>query len=1557
MNGVTHRVLSLAPALAALTLILSVNFPQGCFAQGDFTWTNKAAAGIWQDSHAWVSNGVANNGYPGLGGPTDVARFTNAATYAITLTASVTDSSNIFQNVSSTSATVTLNVAGFQLNTSYNFTVGDIAGAQTTVYLSSPATSPMALEMTTNDLNVGGNGHGALIITNGHCDVAAVDFGHGQGGAGGVGTLILSGPNTILAYGQNGSQFAVPASSNSFNNTVIVTNRAVLCNTNVNRGSFRFGSAVNQCNTSNNVMIISAGAQFISGAATMTIGNSSTFTEPGDGSFNNILIVGSGGTFFAGGNSNGASLALFIGSSTGLPASNNVLRVLSGGQVYSVSFLTITASNTLDLLGGQVGGILSNANGSIGIFTNSLMLLGGVVSNQGTVQGYGTVLATLDVTSNGVLATSNTVASLVFSNNVNLLTNAIMQVSLGSPAGTFPAVTASNLTIQGDGTLNITAAGGFGPGTYTLFAYGGTLSYQGWTIGSVPSSSFTYTISTNSVGQMNLIVSCAGSYSVATSSSPAAGGTTSGGGTVNCGSNVTVCATPNSCYGFVNWTQNGTVVSTSACYSFTATSNETLVANFSLNSDTITTTASPAIAGTASGGGTFNCGSNVTVTATANACYQFVNWTEGGTVVSTSASYTFTASSNETLTANFTPTTYMIGTGSSPTGGGSTSGGGTVSCGSNVTVTATANACYQFVNWTEGGTVVSTSASYTFTAGANRTLVANFSQVTYTVGTSSSPLDGGWTTGGGVVNCGSNVTVCASPNTCYQFVDWTESGSQVSTSMCYSFTATTNRTLVATFAPVAGTPLNYYWSTIAGTVTSTGSADGTNNAARFYNPQAIAVDSSDNVFVADTDNSTIRKLTPVGTNWVVTTIAGVAGSWGSTDGTNNAARFEYPLGIAVDSSDNVYVADSGNSTIRKLTPVGTNWVVTTIAGVAGSWGSTDGTNNAARFNYPEGITVDSSDNVYVADTDNSTIRKLTPVGTNWVVTTITGMASSKGGAGWFDYPTGIAVDHSDNVFVADRNYSIIQELTPVGANWALTTVGGTQWTVGSADGTNNAALFYYPAGIAVDSSDNVYVADTDNSTIRRGALLSSSPSYIVATSDWPTGAGSDSGGGIVACGSNVTLCATTTGCYTFGNWTEDGNVVSTSPCYEFIAESNRVLVANFIAVYSYNILLTTWGTNEDMVESFDQNGNENPLFANLGSAGPLGMVFDSQGNLYVANYLANTIQKFDTTGNGSIFASSGLSGPAGLAFNGDGNLYVANMDGNTIVKFDAYGNGTVFANSGLDGPIGLAFDSSGNLYVANYMGNTIVKFDPSANRSVFANLGLDGPAGLAFDSGGNLYVANYLGSSIEKITPNGHLFSFYESALLAPFGLVFDCGGNLFATAYDSYSPAILEFDSDGNEENDIELDAEGWGIAVQLYPASTVNDTIPDTWRAQYFGGTGSTTNASSCATCDADGTSQDNLFKYVAGLNPTSPASVFVLQIANVPGVSTQMNLIYNPIAFGRTYTVQYCTNLVGGVYTKLTGYGGPTTNNVNTNQVTVTDLSATQTQKFYRVNISLP
>ena len=139
----------------------------------------------------------------------------------------------------------------------------------------------------------------------------------------------------------------------------------------------------------------------------------------------------------------------------------------------------------------------------------------------------------------------------------------------------------------------------------------------------------------------------------------------------------------------------------------------------------------------------------------------------------------------------------------------------------------------------------------------------------------------------------------------------------------------------------------------------------------------------------------------------------------------------------------------------------------------------------------------------------------------------------------------------------------------------------------------------------------------------------------------------------------------------------------------------------------------------------------------------------------------------------------------------------------------------------------------------------------------------------------------------------------------------------------------------------------------AQLYATDSVGDGIANWWRQQYFGAS-SSTDATSCATCDDDGTGQNNLFKYTAGLNPVDPTSVFTLSIASVPNQPTQQNLLFMPLAASRTYTPQFSTDLVSGVWLPLTGYAGPVTNG---NQVTITDMNAMGSNRFYRLHISLP
>ena len=250
-------------------------------------------------------------------------------------------------------------------------------------------------------------------------------------------------------------------------------------------------------------------------------------------------------------------------------------------------------------------------------------------------------------------------------------------------------------------------------------------------------------------------------------------------------------------YAFVNWTEAGAQVSTLASYNFAAGADRTLVANF-VQTWTIVASASPVAGGTVAGAGTYTNGASVTVTASANPGYAFVNWTEAGAQVSASASFNFAAGADRTLVANFVQT-WTIAASASPVAGGTVVGAGAYTNGASVTVTASANPGYAFVNWTEAGAQVSASASYNFAAGADRTLVANFVQ-TWTVAASASPVAGGTVAGAGTYTNGASVTVTASTNVGYVFVNWTEAGAQVSGSASYNFAAAADRTLVANFA-------------------------------------------------------------------------------------------------------------------------------------------------------------------------------------------------------------------------------------------------------------------------------------------------------------------------------------------------------------------------------------------------------------------------------------------------------------------------------------------------------------------------------------------------------------------------------------------------------------------------------------------------------------------------------------------------------------------------------------------------------------------------------------
>ena len=271
-------------------------------------------------------------------------------------------------------------------------------------------------------------------------------------------------------------------------------------------------------------------------------------------------------------------------------------------------------------------------------------------------------------------------------------------------------------------------------------------------------------------------------------------------------------------------------------------------------------------------------------------------------------------------------------------------------------------------------------------------------------------------------------------------------------------------------------------STFAGSGVS-GDVDGQGTNAQFNSPNGIVMDTNGNLFVADGSNNKIRKITPSG---VVSTFAG-SGAQGNVDGQGVNAQFRTLTGITIDNQGNLFVADY-NQKIRKITPSG---VVSTFAG-SGVSGDVDGQGISAQFFWPDGITIDNQGNLFVADSYNQKIRKITPSG---VVSTFAGNGSEgdvdgTGASAQFGFPAGIAIDNQGNLFVADYFNSKIRKITPSGV---VSTFAGNG-AQGDADGQGANAQFNLPSGIAIDNQDNLFVADAGNNKIRK-----ITPSGVVST--------------------------------------------------------------------------------------------------------------------------------------------------------------------------------------------------------------------------------------------------------------------------------------------------------------------------------------------------------------------------------------------------------------------------------------------------------------------------
>jgi sugar lactone lactonase YvrE len=715
----------------------------------------------------------------------------------------------------------------------------------------------------------------------------------------------------------------------------------------------------------------------------------------------------------------------------------------------------------------------------------------------------------------------------------------------------------------------------------------------------------------------------------------------------------------------------------------------------------------------------------------------------------------------------------------------------------------------------------------------------------------------------------------------------------------------------------------YTWTTLAGHPPN-GSADGLGGTIEFNQPEDVAVDSAGNVYVADSGNNTIRKIT----GQVSSTIAGVAGASGTNDGVGSAALFNFPSAVAVDSAGNLYVADQNNCTIRKLKLSGGNWTVSTIAGSGGIKGNVDGTNGAARFFGPAGITVDNATNLYV--TDNDTIRKIAPSGTNWVVTTIAGLAGSTGSADGtnsaarFKNPVGVAVDNSlqtSNIYVADSGNATIREITPIGTNWLVSTiagqVGNNHSTTDGDPGTN--ATFFYPNGIAVNRSGNLYV--TDGYTLRSiynpasyaQVITIAGQGHFFPTRNGPvpiqwftvddTGTNAQfkdaSGIAVDSLGNNIYVADpadnvirksvnghVTSWAGTATSTLNNSDIDGTGIAAQFQSESG-------IAVDSSFNVYVAEGFPGQTIRNVTTNGI---VTSNAGSSGNYGTndgtgtsalfnspdaVIPTISGLLVADYGNNTIRQ-STTG-GTIGTVATVAGVAGSPGSGDGNnqthahfnspigiavgkttglinsqtynYYVADSGNNTIRRIAVAGgvaiiigqpNWTVTTFAGLVGvatsidgltnaasfsyPEGIASDRAGNLYVVD--GDTIDnvtlirKITTSGAVSTIGTFGsfYNGHLGIAVDSlGNNIYVPDPKSSTIKRFTLTGANWVMSTIGGLAGNPGSNDGAGNaaLFNT------PTDIALDSLGNL---YVADSGNHTVRMGVFAAYGANNPVPYT-------------------------------------------------------------------------------------------------------------------------------
>ncbi len=597
-------------------------------------------------------------------------------------------------------------------------------------------------------------------------------------------------------------------------------------------------------------------------------------------------------------------------------------------------------------------------------------------------------------------------------------------------------------------------------------------------------------------------------------------------------------------------------------------------------------------------------------------------------------------------------------------------------------------------------------------------------------------------------------------------------------------------------------------ATVAGTGTRGFSGDGgPATAAQLFSPHGVAADRAGNLYIADRNNSRIRRVDAHGN---ISTVAGTEKDGFSGDGgPATAARLSFPLDVAVDGAGNLYIADTGNDRIRRVDAHGN---ISTVAGAGEGFSGDGGPATAARLYLPYGVAVDGASNLYIADTGNQRIRRVDAHGN---IATVAGTGtrgfSGDGGpatAAQLFFPHSVAVDGAGNLYIADTDNHRIRR---VDAHGNIATVAGAEaFGFGGDGGPATAAQLWQPESVAVDAAGNLYIADTENHRIRR----------VDAHGNISTFAGTETHG-----------------------FSGDGGPATAArldfPYGVAVDGAHNLYIAD-----TFNSRIRRVDAHGDIATVA---GGGNPVDG-VGDGGPAtaarlrfprGVAADGAGNLYIADTDNHRIRRVDAHGNiatvagtethgfsgdGGPATAARLSAPWGVAVDGAGNLYIADRDNRRIRRVAADGNIATFAGGGNpadqvgdDGPataaglspVGVAVDGAGNVYIVDAGNDGIRRVGADGNIATVAGggnpaggIGDGGPAtaarlstphGVAVDGAGNLYIADTHNQFIRKVDAHGNI------ATIAGAGTIGYGGDGGPATAAYLNLPRSVAVDGAGN--------------------------------------------------------------------------------------------------------------------------------------------------------------